>query len=53
MRIMTCTQLGDACDLEFRASTFEEMAEMSKRHGVEMYQKQDPLHLQVMQKSRI
>ncbi|WP_143730345.1 DUF1059 domain-containing protein [Microbulbifer sp. GL-2] len=49
MRIMTCRQLGGACDLEFRASTFEEMAEKSKEHGTEMYQKQDALHLQAMQ----
>ncbi|BBM01763.1 hypothetical protein GL2_18370 [Microbulbifer sp. GL-2] len=35
--------------MEFRASTFEEMAEKSKEHGTEMYQKQDALHLQAMQ----
>ncbi|MFA0812530.1 DUF1059 domain-containing protein [Microbulbifer epialgicus] len=48
MRVMTCKQLGGACDLEFRASTFEELAEMSKQHGVEMYQRQDAAHLQAM-----
>ena len=49
MRAMTCKQLGGACDMEFRADTFEEIAEKSKQHGMEMYQKQDPLHLAAMQ----
>lgn len=33
---MTCKQLGGACEEEFKASTFEEMAELSKSHGVAM-----------------
>jgi len=37
MKTMTCNQLGGACDKEFQANTFEEMAEMSKKHGMEMY----------------
>ncbi len=49
MKSMTCKQLGGACDLEFRASTFEEMAELSKKHGMEMHQKQDSAHLEAMQ----
>ena len=48
MKTMTCKQLGGACDKEFRASTFEEMAEMSKKHGMEMYQKGDQEHIEVM-----
>jgi len=32
---MTCNQLGGACEKEFRAETFEEMAKMSKQHGME------------------
>lgn len=47
---MTCKQLGGACDLKFQAETFEEMAEKSKMHGMEMFQKQDPEHLEAMQK---
>ena len=47
---MTCRQLGGACDLEFRAETFEEMAEQSKNHGMEMYQKGDEAHLEAMGK---
>ena len=30
MKTMTCRQLGGACDLGFRAESFEEMAELSK-----------------------
>lgn len=48
MKTMTCKQLGGACDLEFKAETFEAMAELSKAHGMEMAQKQDPAHLQAM-----
>lgn len=48
MKKMTCKQLGGACDLEFRANTFEEMAELSKNHGMEMFKKGDEPHLQAM-----
>ncbi len=50
MKKMTCKQLGGACDLEFKADTFEELAELSKQHGMEMYQKQDAQHLEAMAK---
>ncbi len=50
MKTMTCVQLGGACDLEFKAETFEEMAELSKQHGMEMFQQQDAEHLAAMQK---
>lgn len=50
MKKMTCKQLGGACDLEFQANTFEEMAELSKNHGMEMFQKQDQAHLEAMGK---
>ena len=48
MKTMTCKQLGGACDKEFHAETFEEMAELSKKHGMEMYQKGDEEHLEAM-----
>jgi deoxyribodipyrimidine photolyase-like uncharacterized protein len=48
MKTMTCRQLGGACEKAFRANTFEEMAEMSKQHGMEMFQKADPAHLKAM-----
>jgi len=50
MKSMTCKQLGGACDLVFEANTFEEMAEQSKKHGMEMFQKGDAAHLQAMGK---
>lgn len=46
---MTCKQLGGACDVEFHAATFEEMAAQSKKHGMEMYQAGDEAHLKAMQ----
>lgn len=48
MKAMTCKQLGGACDFEFRAETFEEMAELSKQHGMAMHQAQDADHLAAM-----
>jgi hypothetical protein len=48
MKTMTCKQLGGACDKEFRANTFEEIAEMSKKHGTEMFQQGDEEHLKAM-----
>lgn len=52
MKIMTCKQLGGACDLEFKANTFQEMSEMSKAHGTEMFQKSDQAHLATMGKMK-
>lgn len=49
MKTMNCKQLGGACDKEFHAQTFEEMADLSKQHGMEMHQKQDAAHQQAMQ----
>jgi hypothetical protein len=45
---MTCKQLAGACDIEFHANSFEEIAEQSKKHGMEMFQKGDEKHLQAM-----
>ncbi|GAB1258380.1 hypothetical protein NBRC116494_28820 [Aurantivibrio plasticivorans] len=52
MKTMNCKQLGGACEAEFHADTFEEMAELSKQHGMEMYKKQDVAHLSAMEKMR-
>ncbi len=49
MKTMTCKELGGACDQKFTAKSFEEIAEMSKQHGMEMYQKKDKAHIQAMQ----
>ncbi len=48
MKTMTCRQLGGACDQEFHASSFDEIAGMSKRHGIEMFQAKDAAHLRAM-----
>lgn len=48
MKTMTCKQLGGACDMAFHANSFEEMAELSKKHGMEMFQKGDKDHLEAM-----
>ena len=48
MKTMTCKQLGGACDQEFHANTFEEMTEMSKQHGTEMFQTGDEEHLKAI-----
>ena len=48
MKTMTCMQLGGACDKEFHANTFEEMADLSKKHGMEMYQSGDGAHIKAM-----
>jgi hypothetical protein len=48
MKTMTCKQLGGACDAAFHANSFEEIAELSKKHGMEMFQKGDKDHLRAM-----
>lgn len=48
MKTMTCKQLGGACDLEFNANSFDEIAELSKAHGMEMFQNKDDNHLKAM-----
>jgi hypothetical protein len=52
MKTMTCKQLGGACDMKFAANSFEEIAEQSKKHGMEMFQKGDPAHIAAMDKMR-
>lgn len=45
---MTCEQLGGACDKKFQANTFEEIAEQSREHGMEMFRAGDKDHLKAM-----
>jgi len=52
MKTMTCKQLGGACNKEFHAESFEEISELSKQHGMEMFQKNDKAHLEAMNKMR-
>lgn len=51
MKTMKCSQLGGpkSCSQEFSAATFDEMADKSKNHGVEMFQKQDAEHLKAQE----
>lgn len=48
MKKMTCKQLGGACDIEFFGETFDEIANQSKRHGMEMFQMKDANHIEAM-----
>ena len=52
MKTMTCNQLGgpENCIHPFQAETFEEIAEMSKNHGMEMFSSGDEDHLAAMKK---
>ena len=50
MKTMTCRQLGGACDKAFHANSFEEMTEISKKHGMEMFNQKDSEHLLAMEK---
>ena len=50
MKTMTCKQLGGACDMQFHANTFEELAEQSKKHGMQMFKAGDKEHLEAMNK---
>lgn len=52
MKKMTCLQLGGACDKVFEANSFEEIAELSKQHGTEMFKAGDAPHLEAMNKMR-
>ena len=49
MKTMTCKQLGGACDKIFKADTFDEMAEQSRAHGMQMFQEGDAAHMKVIQ----
>jgi hypothetical protein len=53
MKTMTCKQLGGACDIKFHAKTFEEIAELSKKHGMEMYKKGDEEHIKAMNEMKL
>lgn len=52
MKTMTCNQLGGACDAEFHAESWDEMAEISRNHGMEMAQQGDEAHIRVMEEMR-
>ncbi len=49
---MTCNQLGGACDKVFEAETFQEIAQLSQQHGMEMMKQNDEAHLEAMGEMR-
>ena len=52
MKSMNCKQLGGACDKVFHANSFEEIAELSKQHAMQMLQIKDKAHLEAMQEMK-
>jgi len=52
MKTMTCKQLGGACEKTFSADSFEEIAEQSRQHGMQMFQQADQAHLKAMNDMR-
>ena len=50
MKTMRCNELGGACEKAFSANTFEELAQLSKAHGQEMFEANDPAHEEAMKK---
>jgi hypothetical protein len=52
MKTMTCKQLGGACEAKFHADTFEEIAELSKNHALEMIEKKDDAHTKALRETQ-
>lgn len=54
MKAMKCNQLGgpESCTEEFHADTWEQVQELSKKHGMEMAQKGDQEHIDAMNKMK-
>jgi len=54
MKTMTCKQLGgpQTCEKEFHANTFDEIADLSKKHGMEMFQQKDEAHIKAMEQMK-
>lgn len=54
MKRVKCNQLGgpESCAVEFEADSFEQIAELSKEHAVEMAKRNDEAHLDAMQEMR-
>lgn len=52
MKTMKCNNLGGASSKEFSANSFEEIAELIKRHAMEMTAISDTPHLEAMNKMR-
>jgi len=48
MKEMTCKELGGACQLAFKAATFDEISALSKEHAMAMFKQQHQPHLDAM-----
>lgn len=53
MKTMTCNQLGGACETAFSGETFDQIAELSKQHAMEMIQAADAAHLEAMARMKV
>jgi predicted small metal-binding protein len=53
MKTVNCRQLGGACGNEFHADSFEEIAELSKQHGMEMFKKKNEAHHRAMSEMQV
>jgi hypothetical protein len=45
MKTMTCRQLGGGCDQKFSAKSFDDIADLSRKHTMEMFQNGDKAHV--------
>jgi predicted small metal-binding protein len=52
MKTMTCKQLGGACDQQFSANSFDEIAMMVSKHAREQVQNGDAAHIEAMNEMR-
>lgn len=52
MKQMTCQQLGGVCDVAFQGESFEEIANQSKAHAMEMFAAGDQAHIEKMNEMR-
>ena len=52
MKTMNCKQLGGACEKNFSANTFDEIAMMVSKHAREMVQQGDAAHINAMNEMR-
>ncbi len=48
MKKMKCKDLGGACDVELEGESFQEIAEKSRKHAMEMVQAGDEAHIKAM-----
>ena len=48
MKTMTCKQLGGGCDQKFSANSFDDIADQSRRHSMELFHKGDKAHVEAV-----